>query len=302
MVTLPKTTPAPVQSNPYIKPPKTTPAPVQSNPYSNPAPRPMVADYATPSLYQSNAAYNGKPVPGTVGNPNNPTSPTWNQPPYNNPQSNPTPQVTPQVTPQTSATPPAPAQPLTANSTGQFSLAAGASPFSLQQNIQSPTTTGTAAKPPAPKPAGKKPAAKKKPKSSLDKYLGKDSDYQNTIRDLTRALADFKGRQGVEKTRAGTEYGYAQRTMGNQKDQDLGDIQDDAAARGIVTSGVYGSRVGDYNTVYNEQLAELGRQYNSQLQDFASALKDFSRQQDLQKEAARTAAIRRRSAKLGKVS
>jgi hypothetical protein len=257
----------------------------------------MAIDYATPSMYQTSAAYQGKPVPGQVHDPT-PNPPTWNQPPYNNPASQ---SVTPQVS-SFAATPPAPTQPITPNATGQFGISAGSNPFNApQQDPQAATTTGKlAVKPAAKKPAAKKPAAKHK--SSLDKYLGKDSDYQNTLRDLTRALADFKARQGVEKTRAGTENSYAQRTMGLQSKQDLSDIQNDAAARGIVTSGVYGQRVGDYNTTYNEQLGELGRQYKAQLDDFSSALADFSRQQSLQKEAARTAAIRRRSAKLGKVT
>lgn len=263
-----------------------TPPPVAKS-----KPGPGQLDYATPSIYQTNNPYKGPVTP--VGNPS--SDAPGNMHPLASPP------VTPQVS-SFSATPAAPAQPLTANATGQFSLASGASPFTVPQTPQTPTTTGTAGKPPAPKPAPKKKAPAKKKLSSTDQYLGKDSDYQNTVRDLNRALADFKARQGVEKTRAGTENSYAQRTMGLQSQQDLSDIQNDAAARGIVTSGVYGQRVGDYNTTYNEQLSELGRQYKAQLDDFASSLTDFSRQQSLQKESARTAAIRRRSAKLGKVS
>lgn len=297
MVTIPapRTAPAPIQSGIYGSGPgaRTKPGGTQVPPYSNPNPRPSQIDYATPSIYQTNAPYKPNSVsqPGqtTPGPYSNPASPTSIAP------------ITPQIS-QVTQTPAAPVQPLTANATGQFSLAAGTSPFNIAQNAQSPTTTGTAGKQPKPKPAPKKKAPAKHKASSLDKYLGKDSDYQNTVRDLTRALADFRARQGVEKTRAGTEYGYAQRTMGNQSKQDLSDIQNDAAARGIVTSGVYGQRVGDYNTTYNEQIAELGRQYKSQLDDFSSSLRDFARQQSLQKESARTAAIRRRSAKLGKVS
>lgn len=260
--------------------------------------RPAIVDYATAAQGQTSPAY--------VNSGKNQYKPHGGFPP-------PTPGGLPGQTAATNTTTPstslfstaqtsqASQQPLTTSPTGQISLAAGITPFTAQQNLQSSTTTGKAGPVKAPAKPKSKPKAKKK-QSALDKYLTKDSDYQNTIRDLTRALTDFKARQGVEKTRAGTEYGYAQRTMGTKKDQDLSDIQNDAAARGIATSGVYGNRVGDYNTVYNEQLSELGRQYNSQLDDFSSALRDFSRQQSLQKESARTAAIRRRSAKLGKVS
>lgn len=257
-------------------------------------------DYATPSIYQLNTPYVNSRT-NQYKSPN-PTGPAPQSFPYR-----PAPPLQEPSIPAGTQSPfeqqtqQQPAQPFTTTPTGQIGVSAGASPFTMQQNQQAATTTGKAGvRPPAHK---IKSAVHKKGKpSAIDKYLAKDSDYQNAVRDLTRALADFKARQGVEKTRAGTEYGYSQRTMGLQKDQDLRDIMDDAAARGIVTSGVYGQRVGDYNTSYNEQLAELGRQYNSQLDDFSSALRDFGRQQSLQREAARTAALRRRSAKLGKVS
>lgn len=138
-----------------------------------------------------------------------------------------------------------------------------------------------------------------KPRSALDKYLGKDASYQRTLRDLGRALTDYRARMGIEKTRTSTEYGFAKRQMGQQQQNDLRDIKDDFAARGIVTSGVFASRIGEYNTQYNNQLGTLTRGYNNQLQDFQSAYQEFLRNQQSQKEAAREAAIRRRAAKLG---
>lgn len=253
---------------------------------------PPQIDYATPSIYQTNAPYKGPAAPKPKSAEIQPVTANY----------------APPTTPSTSTFAPTaqtvtPVQPITANPTGQFSLASTANPFNAPQPTQqSPTTTGTAGKvKAAPKPKAKAKPKAKKP-TALDKYLGKDSDYQNTIRNLNRALADFKARKGIEKTRAGTTYGYSKKTMQDQKTHDLSDIQNDAASRGIVTSGVYGTRVGDYNTTYNSQLSELGRQYNNQLTDFASALRDFNTQQNLQKETARSAALRRRAAKLGKVS
>lgn len=259
---------------------------------------PPKIDYATPSIYQTNAPYKGVVSPRLPG-----SDAPGNMHPLNQPTTPPAP-----ITPSTSTFAPAaqsvaPVQPITANPTGQFSLASTANPFNTPQAIQQPpTTTGKAGKvKPAPKPKPKAKPKASKP-TALDRYLGKDSDYQNTIRNLNRALADFKARKGIERTRAGTTYGYSKKTMEDQKTHDLSDIQNDAASRGIATSGVYGTRVGDYNTTYNSQLGELGRQYKNQLTDFASALRDFNTQQNLQKETARSAALRRRAAKLGKVS
>lgn len=152
----------------------------------------------------------------------------------------------------------------------------------------------------APQPAwGKATVGKGKKQSAIDKYLSHDSDYLRTIRDLARSMADYQSRQKVERTRVKADYGYAQKTAGDQKTQDLGNIADDFAARGIVRSGVYGQKVGDYNTQFGKQQGELTRQYNNQLTDFTSGYNDFLRQQQLQKETARDAAIRRRAAKLG---
>lgn len=135
--------------------------------------------------------------------------------------------------------------------------------------------------------------------ASLKRYLRRDSEYQSVLRDLARSLGDYRARQTIEKNRSGTEYGFAKRLMGQQQTNDLGDMKDDFAARGIVNSGVYAGRVGEYNTQYGQKVAELTRNYGYQKQDYASSYRDYLRQQSFQKEAARQAAIRRRAAKLG---
>jgi hypothetical protein len=125
-----------------------------------------------------------------------------------------------------------------------------------------------------------------------------DADYLTTDSDLKRALADFLARQTTEKSRAALDYSDANREMGEQKTKDLDDIREDFAARGILQSGVYGTRVGDYNTDYNENIATLLRRYNDQQVDFADQMKEFQREQDAAREAAKQAAIARRAEKI----
>lgn len=137
------------------------------------------------------------------------------------------------------------------------------------------------------------------PLSKTQKYLQGDVDYQSTLRNLQRSLTDYQAQQKVQQARAAGDYGYAKNSMGLQRTNDLSDIQNDYAARGILNSGVYGTRLGDYNTQYNNQVGELTRQYNNQLSDFRTSYNNFLRQQQYEKEAARNAAISRRAAKLG---
>lgn len=137
--------------------------------------------------------------------------------------------------------------------------------------------------------------------SSTQKYLNSSADYQNTLRDLNRSLADFQAQQSTQKSRAGQDYGLAQKQMGDQRTQDLSDLENDFAARGILHSGVYGSRLGTYNTQYDTKQSDVTRAYSRQMQDFNTAYNNFVRQQSYQKEAAREAAIRRRAATLGKI-
>lgn len=128
-----------------------------------------------------------------------------------------------------------------------------------------------------------------------------DSEWQATERSLKKALADYMARRQTESTRTATDYNQAQRDMGTQKVRDLDDIREDFASRGVLQSGVYGTRVGEYNTDFGNKTAELSRRYNDQVKDFSDSLREFQEEQNQAREAAKLAAIRRRAAKLGAV-
>lgn len=145
--------------------------------------------------------------------------------------------------------------------------------------------------------AAKKPAPKKKAKNPA--YA--DSEYLAEIRALEKELTDYKAKMALNRTRAGTQHTTSGRDLRQQKDRDLRDLKDDFAARGIVLSGVYGGKVGEYNTLWGQQNSELDRQYKDALTDIQNQYKDYLRQVGVQKEQAKLAAIRRRAQKLGKL-
>lgn len=143
----------------------------------------------------------------------------------------------------------------------------------------------------------KKPAAKKPAKNPA--YA--DSEYLAELRALQKEQTDYVAKMNLNKTRAGTQHTTSGRDLRQQKDRDLKDLKDDFAARGIVLSGVYGGKVGEYNTLWGQQNSELDRQYKDALTDIQNQYKDYLRQVGVQKEQAKLAAIRRRAQKLGKL-
>ncbi len=146
-----------------------------------------------------------------------------------------------------------------------------------------------------------KPKAKIDIKRTTSKPKWQDSEYLSEIRALERALADFRAKQGIDRTRAGTQYSLSRRDLKQTRGRDLENIAEDFAARGIVRSGVYGGKVGEYNQLSNQQMSELERQYKNSLTDVKGKSRDYLREVQSQREQARLAAIRRRAQKLGKL-
>lgn len=107
-------------------------------------------------------------------------------------------------------------------------------------------------------------------------------------------------RQAVGATRA-TE-GLYQKELAEARVRDKADITDDYAARGVLHSGLYAQKQGDYEKEYGKQVAETNRQKASKYADLAEENRDFLNQQELDREQARLDAVRRKAAKLGKVA
>src|SRR5438105_4311906 len=128
-----------------------------------------------------------------------------------------------------------------------------------------------------------------------------DSEYLSDTRNIDKALADYKAKLAIQRTRAGTDYSVANRDLTQQKTRDLSDIANDFAARGVINSGVYGQKLGDYNQSFGNQSGDLSRKYNQAVQDINTQVQDYIRNAQRQKDSAKFAAIRRRAQKLGKI-
>jgi len=105
-------------------------------------------------------------------------------------------------------------------------------------------------------------------------------------------------RNKITKGKSATA-GLYQNELATSRGKDLTSIADDYAARGMIHSGLYAQKRGDYETEYGKQLAETNRQKTKQYGDLAAEKTQFTREQELQREQARLEAVRRRAALSG---
>lgn len=131
---------------------------------------------------------------------------------------------------------------------------------------------------------------------SLEDWLKKDSDYQDQLRQFGKTWADFLADVGVRKGRVGTEYDLGRKKMETQRGLDLDNLENDFASRGLLQSGLYGERLGQYEKDYQTNLSDLLRNRDQLIQDIGTEQSNFQREQDLEKERARKAAAQRRTA------
>jgi hypothetical protein len=164
-------------------------------------------------------------------------------------------------------------------------------------------------KPATPKPVSakapktKKPTARKKapPKkqSATQKYLAGDTTYQQQLSDFNRSKADYTSNYNRQTGIINRDYASSQRALNQQGVTDRADQQNDFAGRGILHSGVFASALGDYNTQFNHRVQDLSNGKTDQLGDLSAQQKSFLAQLQMQMNAARQDAIRRRAANLG---
>lgn len=95
----------------------------------------------------------------------------------------------------------------------------------------------------------------------------------------------------------GQTEGLYQRELRQSRAQDLKNISGSYANRGLLRSGLYAQKTGDYETEFNKQLAEMARQRATQYGDISQRYQGFQREQELQREQARQDAVRRAQAR-----
>lgn len=139
---------------------------------------------------------------------------------------------------------------------------------------------------------------KKKPLSLAD-YLRKDVDYQDQMRGFDRTLSQFLAEATRQKGKIAGETQAGVNKLGIQRGRDLTGIKDDFSGRGVLFSGMYGNRLGEYEQDYQTALGDINRQKSNLLGDISAEQSRFQSEQAQAKEQAKKDAVRRRAAKSG---
>lgn len=133
------------------------------------------------------------------------------------------------------------------------------------------------------------------PPPSIDDYLGGDTGYQQQLRGIGQALSNFLADAARRRNTLTLDYGQSQKAMGDQKVVDLRNMENDYGSRGMIHSGLYGRAVGDYNREFDTRGADLSRHQTDAMGQLDTQQGQFQSQQQLQEQAAKEDAIRRRS-------
>lgn len=134
---------------------------------------------------------------------------------------------------------------------------------------------------------------------NIDAFLGGDVGYQGQLRQFGQALNDFLADVTRRRGTLETDFGISKKAGADQRIKDLDLIEDDFGARGLLTSGLYGKAVGDYETEFNQRMEELARRQQEALGGLQQEEGTFRSQQQLKEQAAKEAAIRRRAEQFG---
>src|SRR5690348_17158740 len=113
-----------------------------------------------------------------------------------------------------------------------------------------------------------------------------DSNYWDELNALLKNADNYRSKMDLQKSRIGEDYGISSADLARQRGRDLNNIREDFAARGVVKSGGYGTRVGEYEQDYNSSLAALARARDRSLQDVSMGYNDYLEQWRLQKQQA----------------
>lgn len=168
------------------------------------------------------------------------------------------------------------------------------------------TTTGTGPTVTPVKPTKKKTTTtavvepKKKKPLTLEQYLRGDVDYQQQLRNLNRTAAQFLSEITRQKGKIEGESAASTKKLATQRGRDLTSLKEDFSGRGLLFSGLYGGKVGEYEQDYQTALGDLARQKSGLLGDIASEQTRYELEKKMTEEQARREAIRRRAAKAGK--
>lgn len=134
---------------------------------------------------------------------------------------------------------------------------------------------------------------------SIGNYLGTDSVYQQAVRGGKRTLTDFLSDMTRRRGEAGTQFNETKGSMERDRTQQLDDLKNEFASRGLIQSGLYGDEQGKFQQKFTDQMTALQQQQASLLADLLSQQTNFTRENGLTLEQAKQEALLRRSQKYG---
>jgi hypothetical protein len=138
--------------------------------------------------------------------------------------------------------------------------------------------------------------------SAADKWLAGDTTYQQQLANFNKSKSDYNTQYNQQKSQTQQQYNNDTRDLNLQGQQDRTDQQNDYAGRGILRSGVFAKALANYNTQFNNQMSELTQGETNSVGQLDTDRTNFLRQLQLQVDAAKQDALRRRAAQLGVVS
>ncbi len=132
---------------------------------------------------------------------------------------------------------------------------------------------------------------------SLASYLGTDAAYQDVLRGSKRSLSDFLSELGRRRGEAGTQFNMTKSSMERDRTQQLEDLRNEFASRGLIQSGLYGEEQGKFQQQFAQQMQAMEQQQAALMADLLSQETNYKREQQLATEAAKQEALQRRAAK-----
>jgi hypothetical protein len=157
----------------------------------------------------------------------------------------------------------------------------------------STNSRGNYARPVAP------PATKPGPVMDINAFLNQDAGYQQQLREFAKSVQDFTADVGRRRGNLESDYGTSSKALSDQRGLDLQAMTDDYGARGLLRSGLFADANSKYETEYNNRVTDLANRKEQALAALLQEQSQFQSAQDLQSQAAREAAIRRRAEQYG---
>lgn len=134
---------------------------------------------------------------------------------------------------------------------------------------------------------------------SLSAFLSTDSAFMQQKSALEKAKQDYLAQQGTQKTQYLTGYTGDLDTIGRNRTEALGNLENDFASRGLLQSGLYADELGNTNSDFDKRTSALEQAKAAFLAGLASDQTNFLAEQGLTLNRAQQEAAARRAAQFG---